>query len=494
MSFSKVFARTVVGLDAPLLTIEVHISPGLPGIVVVGLPEAAVRESKDRVRSAIINSGFDFPQYRLTINLAPADLPKDGAKLDLPIALGVLAASGQLPPESLERVECLGELALSGELRPIKGALTVALHLKGAGRALIVPEQNALEAGAVSGVEVLGGGSLKQVVDHLSGAVKLQVLDRPAQQSDLPVYPDLRDVLGQPAARRALEVAASGRHSLIMSGPPGVGKTMLASRLPGLLPPLSQDQAFEVMSIYSICALETPFAMRPFRAPHHTASPAALIGGGSRPRPGEVTLAHLGVLFLDELPEFDRKVLEVLRQPLEGKTVSISRAAAQATFPADFQLIAAMNPCPCGYLGDPSGRCHCSADQVLRYRAKISGPLMDRLDLWGDVPRPALSQIHASADEESTEQVRVRVLAAHARQLDRQGKPNAALDPAELPIHAPLGEAQKTLMSAAQAKLDLSLRAYHRVVKVARTIADLAGSEFITSAHLAEALGYRAKG
>ena len=248
------------------------------------------------------------------------------------------------------------------------------------------------------------------------------------------------------------------------------------------------------MSIYSICALETPFAMRPFRAPHHTASPAALIGGGSRPRPGEVTLAHLGVLFLDELPEFDRKVLEVLRQPLEGKTVSISRAAAQATFPADFQLIAAMNPCPCGYLGDPSGRCHCSADQVLRYRAKISGPLMDRLDLWVDVPRPALSQIHASADEESTEQVRVRVLAAHARQLDRQGKPNAALDPAELPIHAPLGEAQKTLMSAAQAKLDLSLRAYHRVVKVARTIADLAQSESITSAHLAEALGYRAKG
>jgi magnesium chelatase family protein len=477
--------------------VEVHLAGGLPALSIVGLPEMAVKESKDRVRGALLNGHFQFPAGRVTINLAPADLPKEGGRFDLPIALGVLGASGQIRADGLNRIEMLGELALSGSLRPVTGVLPAALAARDAGRALILPVENADEAALVSGLTIHPAGHLLQVCEHLNGTALLPAYELLDPGESAMEYPDLSEVRGQEQAKRALEIAAAGAHSLLFLGPPGTGKSMLANRLPGILPGMTEAEALEAAAVRSVSGRE-PFdprnwRQRPFRAPHHTASGVALVGGGSNPRPGEISLAHRGVLFLDELPEFDRRVLEVLREPLESGHIHISRAARQAEFPARFQLVAAMNPCPCGYLGDPSSRCRCTAEQVARYRARISGPLLDRIDLHVEVPRVPVSQL--SAPEvgaiEKSGQVRARVEDARKRQLDRAGKPNQALSPSELEHASPLDEPARRLMSQALQRLGLSARAYHRVLKVALTIADLAGSDRIETTHLSEAIGYR---
>jgi magnesium chelatase family protein len=493
MSLARVRTRAQLGLDAPQVIVEVHLSAGLPGLAIVGLPEAAVRESKDRVRSAIINSGFEFPQRRITINLAPADLPKDGGRFDLAIALGILAANGQLPLTALEQREFLGELALSGELCPIKGVLPASLAIRDAGHALFVPQKNAAEAARPMDAEVYGGDHLLAVFAHLNDGQKLPRENAPDFSAEiLNTGPDLTDVKGQHHARRALEIAASGGHSLLMLGPPGTGKTLLASRLPGLLPALCEQAALEVAAIRSLLGHgDEMHAQPPFRSPHHTASAVALVGGGSHPRPGEITLAHHGVLFLDELPEFDRKVLEVLREPLESGHVVISRAANQVRFPARFQLIAAMNPCPCGYLGDGTSRCRCTPDQVARYRSRLSGPLLDRIDLHVEVPALPADVLHRGAPGESTACVKTRVMMTRARQHSRQGHLNQALSPSQVSEHAELTRDDADMLEIAMRRMRLSARAYHRVLRVARTIADIEGNEKIASAHLHEALTYR---
>ena len=492
---AKIFSRAQAGVDAPAVTVEVHQSNGLPGLAIVGLPEAAVRESKDRVRSALINSRFDFPARKLTVNLAPADLPKEGGRFDLPIALGILVVSGQLAQEPLADMEFLGELSLSGELRPVRGALPAALKARSAGRELLLPLENADEAALVSGVTVFGARHILDVCAHLTGRQRLTP-HVSALASHRPHYEDLADVRGQHQAKRALEIAAAGAHSLLFVGPPGTGKSMLASRLPGILPPMTEDEALESAAVASIS--DSGFSAglwrkRPYRNPHHTASAVALVGGGSFPRPGEISLAHHGILFLDELPEFDRRVLEVLREPLESGAIVVSRAARQAEFPAAFQLIAAMNPCPCGYLGDPSGRCHCSLEQVQRYRARISGPLLDRIDLHVEAPRVAREALRPDTppDGDTSEQVAARVSATRERQLVRGKKPNARLSTREINKHCKPDAAGQQLLERAMEQLGLSARAYHRILKVARTIADLAGSETVMSAHVAEAVGYR---
>ena len=497
MSLATVLSRAQNGLAADLVTVEVHLAPGLPGLSIVGLPEAAVRESRDRVKAAITTCGYKFPgNRRITVNLAPADLPKEGGRFDLPIALGVLAASGQLPAGRLEQLEVLGELSLSGEVRPVRGALPAALQAVAVGHALLLPQANLAEAALVSGVRLHAASHLAALVAALhAGALAVAALPlRPEPlASDVA---DLADVRGQYQAKRALEVAAAGGHSLLMMGPPGSGKSMLAQRLPGLLPPLSDAEALEAAAVASVAGTGPDlrhWGMPPFRAPHHTASGVALVGGGSLPRPGEITLAHRGVLFLDELPEFDRSVLEVLREPLESGQITVSRAARQADFPACFQLVAAMNPCPCGYLGDADDRCHCTPDQVSRYRGRISGPLLDRIDLQLSVPRverEALLAESAPASERSAE-VRQRVIACRARQLARQGKPNARLSVPEVEALCIPDAAGRKLLETAMSRLRLSARAYHRVLKVARTLADLVGSEGIGPAEVAEALRYR---
>lgn len=386
MSFAKIYTRGLLGLHAPLIEVEVHVSQGLPSLTIVGLAEAAVRESKDRVRSAIINSGFQFPTKRLTINLAPADLPKDGSRLDLPIALGILIASGQLPENATDDFEFIGELALDGHLRPVTGTLTIAMACQFAKHRLLLPQENAAEAAQLPEFKVFAASHLKQVCDHLANTHKIEATLNPETHTQNTYKFDLVDVKGQLRPRRALEIAAAGGHSILFKGPPGTGKTLLASRLPSILPPLNAQENLEVASIYSIANTRHHFGQRPFRAPHHTASAIALVGGGSHPKPGEITLAHFGILFLDELPEFDRKVLEVLRQPLESKEIVISRASRQITFPANFQLVAAMNPCPCGYAFNQDNRCQCSTEAIKRYQNRISGPLLDRIDLHIDVP------------------------------------------------------------------------------------------------------------
>ncbi len=495
MSLAVVHTRAQVGIDAPPVAVEVHLANGLPNLSIVGLPEAAVKESKDRVRAALLNARFEFPARRITINLAPADLPKEGGRFDLPIALGLLAASGQIPAADLAKYEFVGELALTGGLRPIQGALTVALQTRKTRRTLVLPHANADEAALVRGIEILAAPHLLDVTGHLSGERPLSRYRAPAPISQAMGAPDLTDVKGQHHAKRALEIAAAGGHSLVMIGPPGAGKTMLASRLPGILPEMEDDEALETAAIHSISRAFSlnSWKRRPFRAPHHTASAVALVGGGSHPRPGEISLAHNGVLFLDELPEYDRAVLEVLREPLESGAVTISRAARQAEFPARFQLVGAMNPCPCGYHGDPSGRCHCTPERIRHYRARLSGPLLDRIDMHVEVPAVVRSELvdGTPRSSETSDTVRRRVSQARARQLDRTGRSNNALTNKQVDEFCALTTEGRQLLEAAIVRLGLSARAYHRILKVARTIADLAQNEPIAPHHLAEALQYR---
>ncbi|WP_019142198.1 YifB family Mg chelatase-like AAA ATPase [Noviherbaspirillum massiliense] len=501
MSLAVLKSRALEGTHAPEVTVEVHLANGLPSFTIVGLPETEVKESKDRVRAALQNARFEFPARRITVNLAPADLPKESGRFDLPIALGILAASGQIPADDFDRYEFAGELSLSGELRPIRGALamTYAMHraadASGRQRAFILPRANADEAALVKDAAIFPADSLLQVCAHFAATDNDAKLNRHRPSADVvrPQYPDFAEVKGQAQAKRALEVAAAGGHSLLMVGPPGTGKSMLAARFPGILPSMTDEEALESAAVQSLTSgfSMTRWKTRPYRAPHHTASGVALVGGGGTPRPGEISLAHRGVLFLDELPEFDRKVLEVLREPLESGQITISRAARQADFPARFQLIAAMNPCPCGYLGHHSNKCRCTPDAIARYQDRISGPLLDRIDMQIQVGALPHEELLKQADGEASQSIAQRVERAHERQRERQGKANHALSPAEIDDHCKPDASGEQLLRTAMTRLNWSARAYHRVLKVARTIADLAAAPGVGQAHVAEAIQYR---
>jgi len=494
MSLAILHCRAQYGTEAPPVTIEVFLSGGLPAFTIVGMAETAVRESKDRVRGALLSSGFEFPQQRITISLGPADMKKTGGRYDLPIALGILAARKQFPKKNLDDVEFYGELALSGELRPVPAMLPAVLKAREAGRAVVVPTENRAEA-ALAGAEVYPASSLLEVTAHLAGQAPIAPLEQFVPIESGSARNDLADVKGQQHAKRALEIAAAGGHNLLFVGPPGTGKSMLARRLPGILTAMSEAEALETAAINSV--LGHPFALagwrrRPFRAPHHTASAPALVGGGPGPRPGEVSRAHNGVLFLDELPEFNRNVLEVLRQPLETGVITISRAGRQADYPAKFQLIAAMNPCPCGYLGDAQADCRCSGDRVANYRSKISGPLLDRIDLHVEVTRPSTDVLRSDdAGGESSNTVVVRVNTARSVQMQRCGISNAELEGESLAEHCDVDDQCWSLLENAAEQFNLSARAHQRVLRVSRTIADLAAADKIKPPHVAEALSLR---
>lgn len=492
MSLAVVYARALVGVSAPLVTVEVHVANGLPSLAIVGLAETSVKESKDRVRSALMSAGFEFPAQRITVNLAPADLPKEGGRYDLAIAIGILMASGQLQGEHIERYEFTGELALTGAVRAVSGSLAAAQQAALSGRALWLAGEQAQQLAALTEAELLPADHLLTVCAHLAGRdvqapAQPQALTLPSEHYSV----DMAEIKGQHMAKRALVVAAAGGHNILFCGPPGTGKSMLAERLPSIMPPLTAAEAFEIALIQSITGGDVLRLARPFRQPHHSASAAALVGGGSQPRPGEISLAHQGVLFLDELPEFPRQVLEVLREPLEKGEIAISRSKAQLTFPAKFQLVAAMNPCPCGYAGDSRQQCRCNPEQIRRYRDKISGPLLDRIDLQVWVAPLARGELFADSQGTTSSEYRQSICAVRERQLARQGKPNSHLSSAEIKRVAGMSGEQQQWLEAALERMKLSARAAVRVLRVARTLADLAGSERVREQDLQEALGYR---
>lgn len=493
MGLAIIHSRASIGVQAPPVTVEVHISNGMPGFTLVGLPETTVKESRDRVRSAIINSRFEFPAKRITVNLAPADLPKEGGRFDLPIALGILVASEQIARTKLEGYEFIGELALSGKIRRVKGVLPAALAANQVQRSLVVPHANGDQAALVKGAAHKSAHSLLEVCADLCGQKNLSLFQSAPSEQLPPSSRDLQDIIGQQQGKRALEIAAAGSHNLLFLGPPGTGKTMLASRLCDLLPPMSDQEAIETASIASLTQQEINqhnWKLRPFRAPHHSSSMAALVGGGTIPRPGEISLAHNGLLFLDEMPEFERKVLDSLREPLESGEIVISRAQGKTRFPARFQLVGALNPSPTGYYQGSQARAN--PQTILRYLSRLSGPLLDRFDMSIEIPAlPKGTLAHGGDRGESTAAVRQRVMVARERMLDRAGKVNALLQSREIDRDCPLLKADAEFLESALHRLGLSIRAYHRIIKVARTIADLQGEKQITRAHLAEALGYR---